>query len=151
MSGRAATIIVRSLIEQSALCPVLRQVAAGANLILVLWYHPGKSERNSEEHTGHVVPIAEICRSSKTPVDDAIGQMVPTASQTLRNTGWFEVTQIRGHVPPHGTVGHLQVGLKFGFGSGRNALRCVGAINWIALRKPFCPFRGHNILARVRD
>lgn len=63
----------------------------------------------------HVYPVTEMYGSSKTSIDDAIRTAVATASQTLRSIEWFEVTQIRGHVLPDGTVGHFQVGVKLGF------------------------------------
>jgi flavin-binding protein dodecin len=39
---------------------------------------------------------------------------VKTASGSLRQLEWFEVTQIRGHID-NGEVGHFQVMLKLGF------------------------------------
>lgn len=63
----------------------------------------------------HVYPVTEIYGSSSESIDDAIRQAVATAGQTLRNIEWFEVTEIRGHVLPDGTVGHFQVGVKLGF------------------------------------
>ena len=63
----------------------------------------------------HVYPVTEMYGSSSTLIDDAIRKAVGAASKTLRNLEWFEVTQIRGHVLPDGTVGHFQVGVKLGF------------------------------------
>jgi dodecin len=61
----------------------------------------------------HVYSITEIAGSSSTSLDDAIRNAVSTASHTLRNLEWFEVTEIRGHIA-NGQVGHYQVQLKLG-------------------------------------
>lgn len=63
----------------------------------------------------HVYPVTEIYGSSKTSIDDAIRQAIAATSQSVRNIEWFEVTQIRGHVLPDGSIGHFQVGVKLGF------------------------------------
>jgi len=39
---------------------------------------------------------------------------VTTASKTIRNMGWFEVVQTRGHIDK-GNLAHFQVTLKIGF------------------------------------
>jgi flavin-binding protein dodecin len=62
----------------------------------------------------HVYSITEIVGSSAASVDDAIRNAVRTASDSLRNLEWFEVTQIRGHIE-NGEVAHFQVMLKLGF------------------------------------
>jgi flavin-binding protein dodecin len=62
----------------------------------------------------HVYSVTEIVGSSATSVDDAIRNAVKTASGSLRQLEWFEVTQIRGHID-NGEVGHFQVMLKLGF------------------------------------
>jgi flavin-binding protein dodecin len=56
----------------------------------------------------------EIVGTSEKGVDDAIQGAINRASQTLREIGWFEVTEIRGHVED-GKVHHYQVTLKVGF------------------------------------
>ena len=38
----------------------------------------------------------------------------PRASTTLRGLDWFEVSEIRGHIP-ESRVGHYQVRMKVGF------------------------------------
>ena len=63
---------------------------------------------------GHTYAITELAGSSEKGLEDAIQGAVATASKTLRNLDWFEVTQIRGHLAD-GQVGHYQVGLKVGF------------------------------------
>jgi hypothetical protein len=62
----------------------------------------------------HVYSVTEIVGSSATSVDDAIRNAVRTASGSLRQLEWFEVTQIRGHID-NGDVAHFQVMLKLGF------------------------------------
>ncbi len=64
--------------------------------------------------TDHVYSITEIYGSSRDSVEQAISNAVKTASESLRNLDWFEVTEIRGHIE-NGQVAHYQVGLKIGF------------------------------------
>ncbi|HEY2191056.1 MAG TPA: dodecin [Actinomycetospora sp.] len=56
----------------------------------------------------------EIVGTSETSVDDAIKGAIKRAAETLRQIGWFEVSEIRGHVED-GEIGHYQVTLKVGF------------------------------------
>ena len=62
----------------------------------------------------HVYRIIEVAGSSETSIEDAIKNAVGRASRTLRQVGWFEVVQTRGHVE-EGKVAHYQVILKVGF------------------------------------
>ena len=62
----------------------------------------------------HVYPVTEVYGSSTETIDDAIRQAVKSASKSVRNIEWFEVTEIRGHVSD-GEVAHFQVGVKLGF------------------------------------
>jgi flavin-binding protein dodecin len=64
--------------------------------------------------TDHVYKVEEIVGSSGTSIEEAITTAVRRASETLRNLGWFEVVQIRGHIED-GKVRHYQVTLKVGF------------------------------------
>jgi flavin-binding protein dodecin len=65
--------------------------------------------------TDHAVyKIVELAGSSPDGYDDAIRTAIARASATLRHIGWFEVTQMRGHVED-GRVAHFQVELKVGF------------------------------------
>jgi flavin-binding protein dodecin len=61
-----------------------------------------------------VYKVIEIVGSSSESVDDAIKTAVTTASKTIRNMGWFEVAQTRGHIDK-GNIAHFQVTLKIGF------------------------------------
>ncbi len=62
----------------------------------------------------HVYRIIEVAGSSEKSIEAAIENAVTRASRTLRQVGWFEVLQTRGHVED-GKVAHFQVILKVGF------------------------------------
>jgi len=62
----------------------------------------------------HVYKIVEIVGSSEVSVSKAIDRAIDKAAETLRNIGWFEVEQIRGHIE-NSKVKHYQVTLKLGF------------------------------------
>ena len=62
----------------------------------------------------NVYKIIEIVGSSETSIEDAIQKAIGRASATLRDIGWFEVKETRGHVVD-GRVAHYQVTLKIGF------------------------------------
>ena len=62
----------------------------------------------------NVYVISQIIGSSSKSIEEAIANAVSTASASLRNLEWFEVSEIRGHIVD-GKVGHFQVGLKLGF------------------------------------
>jgi flavin-binding protein dodecin len=64
--------------------------------------------------TNHVYKLVELVGSSTTGTDDAIRNALETASLTIRNIDWFEVTETRGHVQG-GKIAHFQVTLKVGF------------------------------------
>lgn len=64
--------------------------------------------------SANVYSVTEIVGTSETNVDDAIRNAIATASQTLRNLDWFEVTEVRGHIRD-GRIDYYQVGLKLGF------------------------------------
>ena len=62
----------------------------------------------------HVYKVVEIVGSSEVSVSKAIDRAITKAAETLRNIGWFEVEQIRGHIEDN-KVKHYQVTLKLGF------------------------------------
>ncbi|MGC1412359.1 MAG: dodecin [Acetobacteraceae bacterium] len=62
----------------------------------------------------HVYKVVEIVGSSEESVSKAIDCAIQKAAVTLRNIGWFEVEQVRGHIE-NGKVAHYQVTLKLGF------------------------------------
>ena len=53
----------------------------------------------------HVYRIIEVAGSSEKSIEEAIQNAVGRASRTLRQVGWFEVLQTRGHVED-GKVAH---------------------------------------------
>lgn len=64
--------------------------------------------------TDNVYSVTEIVGSSRESVGDAIQNAISTASKTLRDLEWFEVSEIRGHIEED-KVGHFQVSMKIGF------------------------------------
>lgn len=62
----------------------------------------------------HVYKKIEIVGSSQTSIEDAIQNAVSRASESVRDMGWFEVVETRGHLKD-GQVAHYQVTLKIGF------------------------------------
>lgn len=62
----------------------------------------------------HVYKVVEVVGSSEESVSKAIDRAIAKATETLRNLGWFEVSQVRGHIE-NGKVKHYQVTLKLGF------------------------------------
>ena len=62
----------------------------------------------------HVYAISELVGSSPDGVEAAVDNALQSASQTVRNLDWFEVTQVRGHLKD-GKVADWQVGIKLGF------------------------------------
>lgn len=59
--------------------------------------------------------ITHVVGTSPDGVDQAIRNGVATAAKTLRNLGWFEVDEVRGHLADDGTILHFQVTMKVGF------------------------------------
>jgi len=45
----------------------------------------------------HIYRIIEVAGSSEKSIEDAIQNAVGRASRTLRQVGWFEVVETRGH------------------------------------------------------
>jgi flavin-binding protein dodecin len=64
--------------------------------------------------TENVYKVVEVVGTSEASVSKAIDRAIAKASTTLRNLGWFEVMQIRGHIED-GKVAHYQVTIKVGF------------------------------------
>lgn len=62
----------------------------------------------------HVYKIIEVVGSSPTSIEDAIQGAIARASATVKDIGWFEVKETRGHVAG-GKVAHYQVTLRIGF------------------------------------
>jgi len=64
--------------------------------------------------TDHVYKIVELVGSSEKSIEDAVGNAVARADNTLDNLDWFEVVDTRGHIE-NGKVAHFQVTVKIGF------------------------------------
>jgi flavin-binding protein dodecin len=64
--------------------------------------------------TENVYKVVEVVGTSGESVSKAIDRAIDKASETLRNLGWFEVVQVRGHIDD-GKVAHYQVTIKVGF------------------------------------
>ena len=62
----------------------------------------------------HTYKVTEIVGSSAEGIDAAIRSGITRASESLRHLGWFEVTDIRGHLED-GAIAHYQVTMKVGF------------------------------------
>lgn len=62
----------------------------------------------------NVYAITHVVGSSKESIQDAVRIAVKTASKTLRNLEWFEVSEVRGHIA-NNEVAHFQVVVKLGF------------------------------------
>jgi len=62
----------------------------------------------------HTYKVTEIVGSSSDGIDAAVRSGIARASESLRHLGWFEVTDIRGHLED-GKVAHYQVTMKVGF------------------------------------
>lgn len=62
----------------------------------------------------HTYKKIELVGSSRTSIEDAIGNALAEASKSLDHLDWFEVVETRGHIE-NGAVGHYQVTLKIGF------------------------------------
>jgi len=62
----------------------------------------------------HTYKVTEIVGSSAEGIDAAVRSGIARASESLRHLGWFEVTDIRGHLED-GAIAHYQVTMKVGF------------------------------------
>ncbi|MEE8387932.1 MAG: dodecin [Acidiferrobacterales bacterium] len=64
--------------------------------------------------TDHIYKILELVGSSKDSIEEAIGNAIVRADNTIDNLDWFEVIDTRGHIE-NGKVAHYQVTVKIGF------------------------------------
>ncbi|PJE78582.1 Dodecin [invertebrate metagenome] len=62
----------------------------------------------------HVYKITEVVGTSTVSSDDAIRNAIAAASISLKNLGWYEVIEHRGHIE-NGEIAHFQVTVKIGF------------------------------------
>jgi dodecin len=61
-----------------------------------------------------VYNVVELVGTSSTSISKAIDGAISRAGETLRQLGWFEVTQIRGRIEDD-KINSYQVTLKAGF------------------------------------
>ena len=62
----------------------------------------------------HTYKKIELTGTSATSIEEAVGNALAKASETIRNMRWFEIVETRGHIHD-GKVGHWQVTVKVGF------------------------------------
>jgi flavin-binding protein dodecin len=62
----------------------------------------------------HVYKLIELTGTSTTSIEDAVNKALKLAHKTLKNLGWFQVTETRGSIDK-GKVQHWQVTVKVGF------------------------------------
>ncbi len=62
----------------------------------------------------NVYAVTELVGTSTKSIEDAVNGAIATASKTLRNLDWFELSDVRGHIE-NGAVKHYQVAVKIGF------------------------------------
>lgn len=75
--------------------------------------HANKAEWESAV-SDRVYKVTEVVGASSKSIEDAIEGAVERTCRTIRDVGWFEVIETRGHVE-NGKVAHYQVTLKIGF------------------------------------
>ena len=62
----------------------------------------------------NVYAVSKVVGTSKSSIEDAIQNAIATASKTLKNLDWFEVTETRGLIDDN-KVAYYQVALELGF------------------------------------
>jgi len=62
----------------------------------------------------NIYKITEVVGSSSISIEDAIENAVQRTAETVKDLGWFEVTDTRGHIVD-GKVAHYQVTVRIGF------------------------------------
>ena len=62
----------------------------------------------------HIYKKIELVGSSPNGIEDAVNNAISRAGKTIRNMGWFEVAEVRGHIVDN-KVEHWQVTVKVGF------------------------------------
>jgi flavin-binding protein dodecin len=62
----------------------------------------------------HVYKHIEITGTSTQSIEDAVGNAVARANDTVDNMRWLQVVETRGHIDK-GKVTHWQVTIKIGF------------------------------------
>jgi dodecin len=74
----------------------------------------GRLERLNAQMSDHIYKKIELVGSSQDGIEDAVNNAISRAGKTIRNMGWFEVAEVRGHIE-NNRVAHWQVTVKVGF------------------------------------
>lgn len=64
--------------------------------------------------TDKVYKITEVVGTSSDSVEDAVQNAITRTAKTVKDLGWFEIVETRGHIED-GKVAHYQVTLRIGF------------------------------------
>ena len=64
--------------------------------------------------SANVYSVTKLVGTSEKSIEDAIDNAIATASKTIKNLDWFEVSEIRGSLG-EGSVSQFQVTMKVGF------------------------------------
>jgi flavin-binding protein dodecin len=64
---------------------------------------------------GRTYKKVEVIGVSGQGIEDAIGQAVSRAQQSLDKLSWFEVQEVRGHIGNDGKIAEYQVVIKVAF------------------------------------
>jgi rubredoxin/flavin-binding protein dodecin len=87
--------------------------------------------------SGHTYEVIELVGSSKATIEEAVKNALSTADESLGNSRWFEVTQIRGEIE-NSEVAYWQVGLKLGFNAEAKQAKTdtQEKVNKVSIRQP---------------
>jgi dodecin len=64
--------------------------------------------------SNHTYKLIELTGTSDVSIEDAVGNAIAKASQSVRNMHWFTVVETRGAIAGN-KVGQWQVTIKVGF------------------------------------
>lgn len=62
----------------------------------------------------HIYKVIELTGTSTQSIEDAIGNALRRAGQTVHGLRWFQMTELRGDIE-RDAVNHWQVTIKVGF------------------------------------
>jgi flavin-binding protein dodecin len=62
----------------------------------------------------HTYKLVELVGTSTTGIEDAVNNALQREGRTIKNMGWFQITETRGEIEGN-KVAHWQVTLKIGF------------------------------------
>lgn len=72
------------------------------------------SDHKEATVSDHVYKKIELVGTSPNSIEDATANAISLASKSVRNMGWFEVVETRGHIADD-KIAHWQVTIKVGF------------------------------------